>query len=173
MNEHIFSQGTKIRPLWGTAPLFMHPRYMHGGATSFTSQKSIFHLVCRHNPEIGVYAYAATQVKKAIERNRMPLIGRAIDDHDMKRVLELLKNDPDTDFNGVTLVQNYLSRTGPKEWAKKKDNAEMLKIMSIYGEEVVTALGSEVDRIEKEILETIPGIRHVDIEAHNPIIPPP
>jgi len=26
-------QGTKIRPLWGTAQLFMHPRYMHGGAT--------------------------------------------------------------------------------------------------------------------------------------------
>ncbi|KAF5804728.1 putative xylose isomerase [Helianthus annuus] len=45
-------QGTKIRPLWGTAQLFMHPRYMHGGATS---------------PEIGVYAYAAAQVKKAIE----------------------------------------------------------------------------------------------------------
>ncbi|PWA76423.1 Xylose isomerase [Artemisia annua] len=45
-------QGTKIRPLWGTAQLFLHPRYMHGGATS---------------PEIGVYAYAAAQVKKAIE----------------------------------------------------------------------------------------------------------
>uniref|UniRef100_A0A251TGC2 xylose isomerase n=1 Tax=Helianthus annuus TaxID=4232 RepID=A0A251TGC2_HELAN len=64
----------------------MHPRYMHGGATS---------------PEIGVYAYAAAQVKKAItvaifliQRNRHALIGRAIDDHDMKRVLELLKNDP-------------------------------------------------------------------------------
>ncbi|KAJ0754557.1 putative Zinc transporter 9 [Helianthus annuus] len=123
----------------------------------------------------------------------MPLIGRAIDDHDMKRVLELLKNDPvvdsvydckseviEPDFNGVTLVQNYLSRTGPEEWAKKfrndakeKDDAEMLKIMSFYGEEVVTALGSEVDRLEKEIHETVPGIRHVDIEAHNPIIPPP
>ncbi|MFS7939289.1 putative Zinc transporter 9 [Helianthus anomalus] len=135
MNEHIFSQGTKIRPLWGTTQLFMHPCYMHGGATI----------------------------------NRMPLIGRAVDDHDMKRVLELLKNDP-----------NYVSRTGPKEWAKKfrndakeKDDAEMLKTMSFYGEVVVTALGSEVDRLEKEIQETVPGIRHVDIEAHNPIIPPP
>ncbi|KAJ0744939.1 putative cation efflux protein [Helianthus annuus] len=137
-----------------------------------------------------------------IQRNRHALIGRAIDDHDMKRVLELLKNDPvvdsvydcksevigpgffrfkaEIDFNGVTLVQNYLSRTGPEEWAKKfrnaakeKDDAEMLKIMSFYGEEVVTALGSEVDRLEKEIQEIVPGIRHVDIEAHNPIIPPP
>ncbi|CAN6458342.1 unnamed protein product [Victoria cruziana] len=45
-------EGTNIRPLWGTAQLFMHPRYMHGAATS---------------PEIGVYAYAAAQVKKAME----------------------------------------------------------------------------------------------------------
>ncbi|KAG6410472.1 hypothetical protein SASPL_128533 [Salvia splendens] len=45
-------QGTRIRPLWGTAQLFFHPRYMHGAATS---------------PELGVYAYSAAQVKKAIE----------------------------------------------------------------------------------------------------------
>ncbi|THG12867.1 hypothetical protein TEA_007936 [Camellia sinensis var. sinensis] len=45
-------QGKKIHPLWGTSQLFMHPRYMHGGATS---------------SELGVYAYAAAQVKKAME----------------------------------------------------------------------------------------------------------
>ncbi len=38
--------------LWGTACLFTHPRYMHGAATS-----------C----ELDVYAYAAAQVRKAIE----------------------------------------------------------------------------------------------------------
>ncbi|RZC73783.1 hypothetical protein C5167_049264 [Papaver somniferum] len=45
-------QGNKIHPLWGTAQLFMHPRYMHGAATS---------------SDVGVYAYAAAQVKKAME----------------------------------------------------------------------------------------------------------
>ncbi|GER52635.1 xylose isomerase family protein [Striga asiatica] len=45
-------QGTKIRPLWGTAQLFYHPRFMHGAATS---------------PELGVYVYSAAQVKKAME----------------------------------------------------------------------------------------------------------
>ncbi|KAK1305814.1 Xylose isomerase [Acorus calamus] len=45
-------QGSHVKPLWGTAQLFMHPRYMHGGATS---------------SEVGVYAYAAAQVKKAME----------------------------------------------------------------------------------------------------------
>jgi len=29
-------QGTKIKPLWGTAQLFMHPRYMHGAATRYS-----------------------------------------------------------------------------------------------------------------------------------------
>lgn len=45
-------EGTEIRPLWGTAQLFMHPRYMHGAATS---------------PDMHVYAYAAAQVKKSME----------------------------------------------------------------------------------------------------------
>lgn len=77
-------------------------------------------------------------------------------------------------------MQNYLNRTGRVEWARQfrqaaneKDDDELLKIMSGYGEEVVTALGSEVDRLEMEIQELVPGIRHVDIEAHNPIIPSP
>ncbi|KAK6787358.1 hypothetical protein RDI58_015883 [Solanum bulbocastanum] len=137
-----------------------------------------------------------------IQRNRHALIGRAIDDNDMDRVLQFLKNDPvvdsiydcksevigpgffrfkaEIDFNGVVLVQNYLARAGREEWAKQfreaseqKDDAALLKMMSIYGEEVVTALGSEVDRLEKEIQEIVPGIRHVDIEAHNPIVPSP
>ncbi|XP_042496708.1 metal tolerance protein C4 [Macadamia integrifolia] len=137
-----------------------------------------------------------------IQRNRHSLIGRAIDNHDMERVLNFLKNDlvvdavydcksevigpgffrfkAEIDFNGVMVVQNYLERTGREEWArqfreatKHNDDAMLLKTMSNYGEEVVTALGSEVDRLEKEIQKIVPGIRHVDIEAHNPIGPSP
>ena len=43
---------TGIKLLWGTACLFAHPRYMHGAATSCNTE---------------VFAYAAAQVKKAIE----------------------------------------------------------------------------------------------------------
>ncbi|KAM0939325.1 putative cation efflux protein [Dioscorea sansibarensis] len=132
-----------------------------------------------------------------IQRNRHALIGRAIDDHDMQRVLEFLKSDPvvdalydcksevigpgffrfkaEIDFNGVVVVQNYLDRTGREEWAsqfreaaKCEDDGELLKVMASYGEDVVEALGSEVDRLESEIQKIVPGIRHVDIEAHNP-----
>lgn len=45
-------QRTGIKLLWGTANLFSHPRYVHGAATS---------------PNAEVFAYAAAQVKKAIE----------------------------------------------------------------------------------------------------------
>jgi xylose isomerase len=43
---------TGIKLLWGTACLFVNPRFMHGAATS---------------PNADVFAYAAAQVKKAIE----------------------------------------------------------------------------------------------------------
>jgi len=52
--EHLKSAQTQtgVKLLWGTANLFSHPRYMHGAATS---------------PSADVFAYAAAQVKKAIE----------------------------------------------------------------------------------------------------------
>ncbi|HUS47255.1 MAG TPA: xylose isomerase [Phycisphaerae bacterium] len=43
---------TGVKLLWGTACLFVHPRYMHGAATS---------------PNADVFAYAAAQVAKAVE----------------------------------------------------------------------------------------------------------
>jgi xylose isomerase len=45
-------RATGIKLLWGTANLFSNPRYMAGAAT---------------NPDAHVFAYAATQVKKALE----------------------------------------------------------------------------------------------------------
>ncbi|MGE3316333.1 MAG: xylose isomerase [Planctomycetaceae bacterium] len=45
-------QSSGVKLLWGTANLFSHPRYMHGAATS---------------PNADVFAYAAAQVKKAME----------------------------------------------------------------------------------------------------------
>ena len=50
---HQKASGVKL--LWGTANLFTHPRYMCGGAT---------------NPDAHVFAYAAAQVKKAIDVTR-------------------------------------------------------------------------------------------------------
>ena len=51
-HAHDLQQSTGIKLLWGTANLFSHPRYMAGAAT---------------NPDAHVFAYAAAQVKKALE----------------------------------------------------------------------------------------------------------
>ncbi|MFZ2636826.1 MAG: xylose isomerase [Rectinemataceae bacterium] len=45
-------KSSPVRVLWGTANMFSNPRFMHGAATS---------------PDPRVFAYAAAQVKKAIE----------------------------------------------------------------------------------------------------------
>jgi len=48
-------KATGIKLLWGTANLFSHPRYMCGAST---------------NPDAHVFAYAAAQVKKAIDATK-------------------------------------------------------------------------------------------------------
>ncbi|KAL5654879.1 hypothetical protein ACJX0J_034198, partial [Zea mays] len=100
---------TNIKPLWGTAQLFMHPRYVHGAATS---------------PEVKVYAYAAAQVKKALEvthylggENYVFWGGRegyqTLLNTDMKRELDHLANflqavvdyKKKIGFNGTLLIE--------------------------------------------------------------------
>jgi xylose isomerase len=54
LKEH--QERTGIKLLWGTANLFSNPRYAHGAATS---------------PNVEVFAYAAAQVKKALEVTHM------------------------------------------------------------------------------------------------------
>jgi xylose isomerase len=48
-------QDSGIKLLWGTANLFSHPRYMHGAGT---------------NPDYHVFAYAAAQVKHALDATK-------------------------------------------------------------------------------------------------------
>ncbi len=51
-HAHDLQRATGVKLLWGTANLFSNPRYMCGAAT---------------NPDAHVFAYAAAQVKKALE----------------------------------------------------------------------------------------------------------
>lgn len=45
-------KSTGVKLLWGTACLFVHPRFANGAAT---------------NPDFSVFAYAGAQVKKAMQ----------------------------------------------------------------------------------------------------------
>lgn len=94
--------------------------------------------------------------------------------------------------NAYLLILFIICPVQFREAAMSKDDSELLRVMANYGmwnicssidrstlatlvwnhtasgEDVVEALGYEVDRLESEIQKLVPGIKHVDIEAHNP-----
>jgi len=83
----------------------------------------------------------------------------------------------EVEFCGRMIVENYLNRRklkGREEIYQafrkaslaEDDNNAMQAMMLQYGEEVVEALGDEVDRLEKAIYTLEPRIIHVDIETH-------
>ena len=52
------------------------------------------------------------------------------------------------------------------EGAGSGDSRAMDAALRLYGEEVVTAVGDEVDRIEKAIVRVEPSIHYVDLETN-------
>jgi hypothetical protein len=62
-------KGTNIRPLWGTAQLFKHPRYMHGAATSERGRKTPRLCVCRPPPR-SFHALGAARPRRRGRRPR-------------------------------------------------------------------------------------------------------
>eukprot|EP00850_Spirogloea_muscicola_P005268 SM000024S07730 [mRNA] locus=s24:21413:24939:- [translate_table: standard] len=137
-----------------------------------------------------------------IQRNRRALLGQSMEPSDIRKIIALLRKDPvvdnvwdcksevmgpgtyrfkaEIDFNGIIIVQRHLRRVGKdvlynqvRSAVLKSGDEELDQVMAHYGEEVVTALGSEVDRLEKEIKGLVPEVLHVDIETSNPRAPPP
>eukprot|EP00898_Chlorokybus_atmophyticus_P003149 jgi/Chlat1/3835/Chrsp26S08839 len=70
-------------------------------------------------------------------------------------------------------AQNYYSRMQMRDATAAKDDAALERLVKEYGEAMVTALGDEVDRLEREIQRLVPGITHVDIETHSRTAPVP
>jgi xylose isomerase len=138
---------TGIELLWGTANLFSHPRYMHGAATTCNAD---------------VFAYAAGQVKKAIEvthdlggTNYVFWGGREgyhnLYNTDMKRELDHLaafmhmahQHAKDIGFTG-----QFLFEPKPKEPTKHQydfDCAACLNFIRSYGLEDVVKLNVETN----------------------------
>jgi xylose isomerase len=128
-------QRTGIRLLWGTANLFSNPRYVHGAATS---------------PNADVFAYAAAQVKKAIEvthalggANYVFWGGRegygSLYNTDMKRELDHLARffEMAVDFKKrLGFAGTFLIEPKPKEPTKHQydyDVAAVVAFLKSYG----------------------------------------
>ena len=124
-----------IKLLWGTANLFSHPRYMHGAATTCNAD---------------VFAYAAAQVKKAIEvthqlggQNYVFWGGREgymnLYNTDMKRELDHLGRfmKMAADFAAeIGFKGQFLFEPKPKEPTKHQydfDAAACLNFLRTYG----------------------------------------
>ena len=128
-------QRTGIKLLWGTANLFSNPRFMHGAATS---------------PNANVFAYAAAQVKKAMEitkrlggENYVFWGGRegyqSLFNTDMKRELDHLGqflNMAVDHGNKIGFDGTYLIEPKPKEPTKHQydsDAAACINFLRAYG----------------------------------------
>ncbi len=128
-------QRTGIKLLWGTANMFSHPRYLHGAATT-----------CN----VEVFAYAASQVKKALEvtkelggENYVFWGGRegyqCLYNTDMKRELDHLARffHMAVDYaKQIGFTGQFLIEPKPKEPTKHQydsDAAACLNFLRAYG----------------------------------------
>ncbi|MCL5093567.1 MAG: cation diffusion facilitator family transporter [Patescibacteria group bacterium] len=90
--------------------------------------------------------------------------------HDFKTVMigtdgVILKAE--TEINGQVLAQKiFKSRNFKREFQELKDYDDFVRFCFDYSDEVVRTLGHEIDKLEKEIVEEVPEVKHIDIEAN-------
>lgn len=140
-------QETGVKLLWGTANLFSNPRFMHGAATS---------------PNADVFAFAAAQVKKAIEvthelggENYVFWGGREgymnLYNTDMKRELDHLARFMHLAADhakSIGFTGQFLFEPKPKEPTKHQydfDAAACLNFIRQYGLEGIVKLNIETN----------------------------
>merc|ERR1719234_1084194 len=126
-----------------------------------------------------------------IYSNSGALIGRSIPDdriHEINRQLEgdmmvrqvydvkgidmgngLVRYKAEIDFDGRELARSYLVRQNMPALLEEVKSIESEKELEVFllkhGEQMVDCMGAEVDRIEKNLKENHPEVRHVDLEV--------
>jgi len=123
-----------------------------------------------------------------INRNREILIGMPASELQQTRILTVLARDPvveavrdvktsmlgadgirfkaEIQFNGEEVARRWLDKQDFADLRKElADEASARAFLVRYGDHLIDFLGDEIDRIEAEIQEAVPEVRHVDIEA--------
>jgi zinc transporter 9 len=131
-----------------------------------------------------------------INSNRLLLLGRSLGADKMQAITEHMRRDPvveevyfakseelgagtyrfaaEVEFSGKKIVERYLAKNKRRMELHSKFNEASLSAngtamdaaLAHYGEEIVQAVGDEVDRMEKEIVKIEPSIHYVDIETN-------
>jgi len=123
-----------------------------------------------------------------IQKNRDLLVGSALPESRISRVVAMLETDPvvfsvhdvkaiiigsdrgrfkaEINFDAEILARRCLERTkfDTKALEQKLTEEEVLAYIMQYSRSMVATLGDEVDRLEGIIRKELPEIRHVDLE---------
>jgi zinc transporter 9 len=122
-------------------------------------------------------------------KNRSALLGQTVSHEMQKRVLTVLEAEPmveaihdvkatvlgadsfrfkaEIDFDGTAVAKRWLEDQDIEQlFARASSDSDAFEQFLVeYGEHICSALGDEIDRIEKQIKERVPGAVHVDLEA--------
>ncbi|XP_029020665.1 proton-coupled zinc antiporter SLC30A9, mitochondrial [Betta splendens] len=125
-----------------------------------------------------------------IYTNTEALLGRSIQPERVQKLTEFLESDPavraihdvkatdmglskvrfkaEVDFDGRVVTRSYLEKQDIDqilhEIQQVKTPEELENFMLKHGENIIDTLGAEVDRLEKELKQRNPEVRHVDLE---------
>uniref|UniRef100_A0A672NBJ2 Proton-coupled zinc antiporter SLC30A9, mitochondrial n=1 Tax=Sinocyclocheilus grahami TaxID=75366 RepID=A0A672NBJ2_SINGR len=125
-----------------------------------------------------------------IYTNTEALLGRSIQAEHVQKLTEFLENDPavraihdvkatdmglskvrfkaEVDFDGRVVTRSYLEKQDIEQILNDiqqvKTPEELENFMLKHGENIIDTLGAEVDRLEKELKQRNPEVRHVDLE---------
>ncbi|XP_068451552.1 proton-coupled zinc antiporter SLC30A9, mitochondrial [Clinocottus analis] len=125
-----------------------------------------------------------------IYTNTEALLGRSIQPERVQKLTEFLENDPavraihdvkatdlgmsrvrfkaEVDFDGRVVTRSYLEKQDIDQILNEiqlvKNPEELESFMLKHGENIIDTLGAEVDRLEKELKQRNPEVRHVDLE---------
>lgn len=139
---------------------------------------------------LGVGALLATVSGFLIYTNTEALLGRSIQPERVHKLTEFLENDPavraihdvkatdmglskvrfkaEVDFDGRVVTRSYLEKQDIDQILTEiqlvKTPEELESFMLKHGENIIDTLGAEVDRLEKELKQRNPEVRHVDLE---------
>ncbi|XP_026878538.2 LOW QUALITY PROTEIN: zinc transporter 9 [Electrophorus electricus] len=139
---------------------------------------------------LGVGTLLGTVSAFLIYTNTQALLGRSIQAEHMQKLTEFLESDPavraihdvkatdmglskvrfkaEVDFDGRVVTRSYLEKQDIEqiltEIQQVKTPEELEAFMLKHGENIIDTLGAEVDRLEKELKQRNPEVRHVDLE---------
>jgi solute carrier family 30 (zinc transporter), member 9 len=107
--------------------------------------------------------------------NSDPVVNNVYDARSEELGPGIYRFSAELDFNGKMIADKHLNTINARTLARKfyktqnsrnsEDIAAFSDVLSGYGAMLVRAVGSEVDRIEADIQELVPGVIYVDLEA--------